>query len=106
LHESLFNDGEEVVGTSHPKIMMAVRRPLPRGFLKQELEKIGCALLSSDVETAVRLAHGVARVEARHVEDASTPDEVAAVAADAAEAGLVEADAATVESGVAPAAGG
>ena len=103
LHESLFNEGEEVVGTTHPKISRAVRRPLPRGFLKQELEKIRGALLESDIETAVRVAHGIARVEARQVEDATTAAEVAAVAADAAEVGLVEADAATVEAGVAAA---
>ncbi len=30
LDEKLFNDGEQVVGTTHPKIAMAVRRPLPQ----------------------------------------------------------------------------
>ena len=39
LDEKLFNEGEEVVPTDHAKIAMAVRRPLPRSFLKQELDQ-------------------------------------------------------------------
>ena len=44
LDEKLFNDGEQVVGTTHPKIAMAVRRPLPRALLRQELARIREAL--------------------------------------------------------------
>jgi FlaA1/EpsC-like NDP-sugar epimerase len=61
LDEKLFNDGEEVVGTSHPKIAMAVRRPLPRSLLKRELERIRAALTGHDVDTALELAHDLVR---------------------------------------------
>ena len=52
-----------------PRSRWRLRRPLPRSFLKQELTKIRNALLSSDVEDAVRIAHGVAlRRGAQHRE--------------------------------------
>ena len=59
LDEKLFNDGEDVVGTSHPKIAMAVRRPLPRPLLRQELAHIREALDAGDVDRAMRLAADV-----------------------------------------------
>ena len=59
LDEKLFNDGEDVVGTSHPKIAMAARRPLPRPLLRQELAHIREALDAGDIEQAMRLATGV-----------------------------------------------
>ncbi len=59
LDEKLFNDGEDVVGTSHPKIAMAVRRPLPRALLRQELTHIREALDAGDIERAMRLAVAV-----------------------------------------------
>ncbi|HUK77082.1 MAG TPA: polysaccharide biosynthesis protein, partial [Thermoleophilia bacterium] len=64
LDEKLFNDGEEVVGTSHPKIAMAVRRPLPRSLLRQELARLREALDASDVDEALRLAGDLVRVSA------------------------------------------
>jgi FlaA1/EpsC-like NDP-sugar epimerase len=59
LDEKLFNDGEQVVGTTHPKIAMAVRRPLPRALLKQELTRIRVALDEHDLDEALRVAHEV-----------------------------------------------
>ncbi len=64
LDEKLFNEGEDVVGTSHPKIAMAVRRPLPRPLLRQELARIREALDGGDVEGALRLATGVVSLSA------------------------------------------
>jgi len=64
LNEKLFNDGEQVVGTTHPKIAMAVRRPLPRALLRQTLAGIRAALDKHDVETALRLAREVVRLAA------------------------------------------
>ena len=64
LDEKLFNDGEQVVGTTHPKIAMAVRRPLPRALLRQELARIREALDANDLETAQRLAHEVVQLSA------------------------------------------
>jgi FlaA1/EpsC-like NDP-sugar epimerase len=101
LHEALFNRGEEVVGTEHPKIARAVRRPLPRGFLKQQLTKVRDALLAGELEEALRVAHAIALVEAERVEEAASPAEAvaasleaaaeAAASSDAAEAGLIDA---------------
>jgi len=64
LDEKLFNDGEEVVGTSHPKIAMAARRPLPRALLRQELARLREALDAADVDEALRLAGDLVRVAA------------------------------------------
>jgi FlaA1/EpsC-like NDP-sugar epimerase len=64
LDEKLFNDGEDVVGTSHPKIAMAVRRPLPRPLLRQELARIREALDAGDVDQAIRLASDVVSLSA------------------------------------------
>jgi FlaA1/EpsC-like NDP-sugar epimerase len=64
LDEKLFNEGEDVVGTSHPKIAMAVRRPLPRPLLRQELARIREALDGGDVEGALRLATDVVSLSA------------------------------------------
>jgi FlaA1/EpsC-like NDP-sugar epimerase len=68
LHEKLFNDAEKVVTTSHPKIAMAVRRPLPRAYLKQELERITTALNDHDVEAALTIADRIVRLEPGDVE--------------------------------------
>ncbi len=64
LDEKLFNDGEQVVGTTHPKIAMAVRRPLPRALLRQELARMREALDAADVDEALRLARDLVRVTA------------------------------------------
>jgi FlaA1/EpsC-like NDP-sugar epimerase len=64
LNEKLFNDGEQVVGTSHAKIAMAVRRPLPRSLLRQELARLREALDAADVDEALRLAGDLVRVTA------------------------------------------
>jgi FlaA1/EpsC-like NDP-sugar epimerase len=62
LDEKLFSAGEQAVGTTHPKIAMAVRRPVPRAVLRQELSHIREALARHDVETALRLAREVVRL--------------------------------------------
>jgi FlaA1/EpsC-like NDP-sugar epimerase len=62
LDEKLFNDGEQVVGTTHPKIAMAVRRPLPRALLRQELARIREALDGHDLDEALRVAHEVVQL--------------------------------------------
>jgi FlaA1/EpsC-like NDP-sugar epimerase len=40
LHEELWNEGEEVGPTSHPKIMRAARAPIDRGWLEEELSAL------------------------------------------------------------------
>ena len=62
LDEKLFNVGEQAVGTTHPKIAKAVRRPLPRALLKQELARIREALDRHDIETVLTVAHEVVRL--------------------------------------------
>ena len=62
LDEKLFNEGEQVVGTTHPKIAMAVRRPLPRALLRQELARIREALDAGDIDQALRLAREVVQL--------------------------------------------
>ena len=64
LDEKLFNAGEQVVGTTHPKIAMAVRRPLPRALLRQELTRIREALDAGDIDQALHLAGDVVRLAA------------------------------------------
>jgi hypothetical protein len=64
LDEKLFSAGEQAVGTTHPKIAMAVRRPVPRSVLRQELSRIHEALTRHDVETALELAREVVRLVA------------------------------------------
>ncbi len=62
LDEKLFNEGEQVVGTTHPKIAMAVRRPLPRALLRQELARIREALDAGDIDQALHLAREVVQL--------------------------------------------
>jgi FlaA1/EpsC-like NDP-sugar epimerase len=64
LDEKLFSAGEQAVGTTHPKIAMAVRRPVPRSVLRQELSRIREALAGHDIETALRLAREVVQLAA------------------------------------------
>jgi FlaA1/EpsC-like NDP-sugar epimerase len=40
LHEVLWNDGEAVGPTSHPKIMRAARPPIDAGWLEEELTEL------------------------------------------------------------------
>jgi FlaA1/EpsC-like NDP-sugar epimerase len=40
LHEELWNDGESVVGTAHPKIMAATRDPVDPVWLEEELNEL------------------------------------------------------------------
>jgi len=86
LDEKLFNDGEEVIGTTHAKISMAVRRPLPRSLLKQELARIREALDARDVETALGIAHDVVRLRAPAAAAAGAPGEPSSREAPAAQA--------------------
>jgi FlaA1/EpsC-like NDP-sugar epimerase len=83
LEEKLFSAGEQAVGTTHPKIAMAVRRPVPRSVLRQELSRIREALARHDVETALRLAREVVQLAAP---SGAAPASGAPAAADAAPA--------------------
>ena len=47
---------------------MAVRRPLPRPYLKQELERITNALNDHDVQAALAIADRIVRLEPGDVE--------------------------------------
>jgi FlaA1/EpsC-like NDP-sugar epimerase len=40
LHEELWNDGEEVGPTSHPKIMRAARSPIDGAWLEDQLDQL------------------------------------------------------------------
>ena len=51
-----------MVGTTHPKIAMAARRPLPRALLRQELARIREALDAGDVDQALHLAREVVQL--------------------------------------------
>ena len=55
LDEKLFNDGEQVVGTTHPKIAMAVRRPLPRSLLGRSSPASARRSTRTTSTTALRL---------------------------------------------------
>jgi FlaA1/EpsC-like NDP-sugar epimerase len=89
LDEKLFSAGEQAVGTTHPKIAMAVRRPVPRSVLRQELSRIREALARHDVETALRLAREVVQLAAPSgaaPASGAAPENGAPAAADAAPA--------------------
>jgi len=67
LDEKLFNDGEEVGRTVHPKIMTATRTPIPPDILARDLERLSDALGSNDIEAALQAARLI-------VEPASVPN--------------------------------
>jgi FlaA1/EpsC-like NDP-sugar epimerase len=67
LDEKLFNDGEEVGRTVHPKIMTATRTPIPPDILARDLERLSEALGSNDIEAALQAARLI-------VEPASVPN--------------------------------
>jgi FlaA1/EpsC-like NDP-sugar epimerase len=48
LHEELWNAGEEVGPTSHPKIMRAARPPIDREWLDDQLEHLGRLVAEAD----------------------------------------------------------
>ena len=54
LHERLFNDGEEVGITAHPKIHTATRTPIPFDLLARDLDRIRAALEDNDLEAALQ----------------------------------------------------
>jgi FlaA1/EpsC-like NDP-sugar epimerase len=56
LHERLFNTGEEVGTTAHPKISTATRTPIPSDILVRDLERIRDALDANDLEAALQAA--------------------------------------------------
>jgi len=56
LDEKLFNDGEEVGHTLHPKIMTATRTPIPPDILARDLERLREALAADDVEGVLQAA--------------------------------------------------
>jgi FlaA1/EpsC-like NDP-sugar epimerase len=67
LDEKLFNDGEEVGRTMHPKIMTATRTPIPSDILARDLERLSEALGCNDIEAALQAARLI-------VEPASVPN--------------------------------
>jgi FlaA1/EpsC-like NDP-sugar epimerase len=56
LDEKLFNDGEEVGRTIHPKIMTATRTHIPPDILARDLERLREALAADDIEAALQAA--------------------------------------------------
>ena len=48
LHEELWNEGEEVGPTSHPKIMRAARAPIDRAWLEEELAALERLVVEGD----------------------------------------------------------
>jgi FlaA1/EpsC-like NDP-sugar epimerase len=54
LHERLFNDGEEVGITAHPKIHTATRTPIPFDLLARDLDRIRAALEDNNLEAALQ----------------------------------------------------
>ena len=56
LCERLFNEGEEVGATAHPKIRTATRTPIPLDILIRDLERIRDALEDNDLEAALQAA--------------------------------------------------
>jgi FlaA1/EpsC-like NDP-sugar epimerase len=56
LHERLFNTGEEVGATAHPKIRTATREPIPFDILVRDLERIRDVLEDNDLEAALQAA--------------------------------------------------
>ena len=56
LHERLFNPGEEVGVTEHPKIRTATRTPIPLDILLRDLDRIRAALEENDIEAALQAA--------------------------------------------------
>ncbi len=59
LHEKLFNDGEEVGVTVHPKITRAMRTPLALDQLERELDRLRGALRGGAIDQARRIAQGL-----------------------------------------------
>jgi FlaA1/EpsC-like NDP-sugar epimerase len=59
LHEKLFNEGETVGGTDHPKIMTATRTPIPPDLLARDLDRIRTALEDCDMEACLQTAQTV-----------------------------------------------
>jgi FlaA1/EpsC-like NDP-sugar epimerase len=49
LHEELWNEGEEVARTSHPKIMRAARAPIDSVWLDEELAELERLVAEADV---------------------------------------------------------
>ena len=49
MHEELWNDGEEVGATSHPKIMRAARSPIDSVWLEAELAELERLVAEADV---------------------------------------------------------
>jgi FlaA1/EpsC-like NDP-sugar epimerase len=49
MHEELWNDGEEIGETSHPKIMRATRAPIDGVWLEDELAKLQALVLENDM---------------------------------------------------------
>jgi FlaA1/EpsC-like NDP-sugar epimerase len=54
LYEELFEDGERVEPTAHPKIHRAVGTPVPVGELGEWLESLPTALPQTDEEELLR----------------------------------------------------
>jgi FlaA1/EpsC-like NDP-sugar epimerase len=48
LHEELWNAGEEVGPTSHPKIMRAARSPIDGAWLEERLDELAALVAEAD----------------------------------------------------------
>ena len=55
LHEELFHGAENLLGTSHPKIMQAQAREVDWDWFQQELASLATACTGREVETILHL---------------------------------------------------
>jgi FlaA1/EpsC-like NDP-sugar epimerase len=65
LHEELWNDGEDVGPTQHPKIMRAARAPIEREWLEAELAELERLVGEGDTLAVVAKLGAMAREQRR-----------------------------------------
>jgi FlaA1/EpsC-like NDP-sugar epimerase len=65
LHEELWNDGEEVGPTRHPKIMRAARPPIDRSWLEDELAELERLVAEGDTLGVVAKLGAMTREQRR-----------------------------------------
>jgi len=53
MHEKLWNDGEAVGSTKHPKIMRAARAPIDAGWLEERLAELETLVAENDMYSVV-----------------------------------------------------
>jgi FlaA1/EpsC-like NDP-sugar epimerase len=73
LHEELWNEGEKVAPTSHPKLLRATRKPVERHWLEEELAELeGMVERGETLDVIAKLASMIRephRVESAILED-------------------------------------